>query len=301
MSTMTAQPEKLVENLTIKQRSHYGRWVAGIVSIAILVGIVNSFVHAQIDWPVVGQYLGDGQILKGLVITIVLTLVSMFIGIVIGVIVAIMRVSKNPVTLGIGWLYVWIFRGTPVYLQLLLWFNIALVYPVVKIPGIYTGRTVDLVSPFVAAVLGLGINQGAYTSEIVRAGLLSVDEGQREAAEAIGMSSGMILWRIVLPQAMRMVIPPMGNEFIGLLKTTSLATAIGVMEILNVSQKIYFVNNRIMELLLVATFWYLVVVSLFSIAQYFLERYFSRGTSNKVESNVFLDYVKKLRNRKGAK
>jgi polar amino acid transport system permease protein len=193
--------------------------------------------RAALDWGVVRSYLTFPVILTGLGIAIVLTIAAMAIGLVMGVVTAVMRMSKNPVTAGVAWLYVWVFRGTPVYLQLLMWFNLAIIFPVVGFPGLAPTRTIDLLTPFVAAAIGLGLNQGSYTSEVVRSGILSVDEGQTEAAQAIGMPRLMILRRIVLPQAMRVIIPPVGNEVIGMLKTTSLASAIGVSEILSQAQQ----------------------------------------------------------------
>jgi polar amino acid transport system permease protein len=162
-----------------------------------------------------------------------------------------------------------------------MWFNLALIFPVIGIPGVFQGRMIDILSPFVAASIGLGLNQGAYTSEVVRGGILSVDEGQTEAAQAVGMTRLQAMRRIVLPQAMRVIIPPVGNEVIGMLKTTSLASAIGVSEILSEAQHIYYVNNRIMELLIVCAVWYLGAVSLLSIGQYYLERTFAKGSSSR--------------------
>ncbi|MEV6230887.1 amino acid ABC transporter permease [Saccharopolyspora shandongensis] len=262
-------------------RKHVGRWVAAVVVVLVVAWFAQSFANAQIEWSVVREYLAAPVLLKGLVLTLVLTVVAMVLGIVLGVVVAVMRLSKNPITSGVAWVYVWIFRGTPVYLQLLMWFNLALIFPVISIPGIYTGRTVELVTPFVAAALGLGINQGAYTSEVVRAGILSVDEGQLEAARAIGMTRLKALRRIVLPQAMRVIIPPVGNETISMLKTTSLASAVGVTEIVLEAQHIYFVNNRIMELLIVCAIWYLAAVSVLSALQFYLERHYARGATSR--------------------
>jgi polar amino acid transport system permease protein len=192
---------------------------------------------------------------------------------------AIMRLSKNPVTNGVASLYIWFFRGTPVYLQLLLWFNLALVFPTINL-GFWQGRMVDVMTPFLASLLGLGINEGAYMTEIVRGGILSVDRGQLDAASSIGMTRLTSMRRIVLPQAMRVIIPSVGNEFIGLLKTSSMASAIAYTELLHRAQIIYFVNAKVMELLIVAAGWYLIVVTLFSAIQSRLERRFSRGQSH---------------------
>jgi len=277
---MTAAPEA-GRQLVVVPRRHVGRWVAAAVLLLLLAWLGGAFANADIDWPTVRHYLGAGPLLRGLLITIALTLVAMLVGIVLGTAVGVMRLSRNPVTAAVAWGYVWVFRGTPVYLQLLVWFNLALIFPYLTIPGITTARTVDLITPFAAASLGLGINQGAYTSEVVRGGIQSVDEGQTEAAHAIGMTNWMTLRKVVLPQAMRVILPPIGNEFIGMVKTTSLASAIGVTEILNEAQSIYIVNNRIMELLIVCGIWYLAAVSVLSIAQFYLERHFARGSSSR--------------------
>jgi polar amino acid transport system permease protein len=173
--------------------------------------------------------------------------------------------------------YVWLFRGSPVILQLLLWFNLALIFPTLGIPGLFEFKTVVVMTPFLAALLGLGINQGAYTSEVVRAGLLSVDVGQYEAAKAIGMPRLLALRRIILPQAMRVIVPPIGNEFVGMIKLTSLASVIQYAEILHNAQNIYYANARVIELLIVAGIWYVAVVTVLSIAQSRVEAFYSRG------------------------
>lgn len=267
--------------LRIVPRRHPGRWVAAGAVVAFLLWLGVSFAQAQIHWPTVREYLTAEAVMKGIVVALALTAVAMGIGLVLGVLTAVMRLSRNPVVHGVAWLYVWLFRGTPVYLQLLMWFNLALVFPVIGIPGIYEGRMIDVLSPFVAASIGLGLNQGAYTSEVVRSGILSVDEGQTEAAQAVGMTKLQTMRRIILPQAMRVIIPPVGNEVIGMLKTTSLASAIGVSEVLLAAQHVYFVNNRIMELLIVSAIWYLAAVSLLNIGQFYLERHFAKGSSSR--------------------
>jgi polar amino acid transport system permease protein len=259
-------------------RRHYGRYIAAVATLAFVAFFVRSMAEGQIEWRIVGEFLTVRTILYGLGYTVLMAVVAMIVGISLGLLFAVMRMSQNPVTRGIAMLYLWIFRGSPQLLQLFLWFNLALVFPMIVIPGLYSGRTVDIMTPFLAAVLGLGISQGAYTSEVIRAGILSVDRGQTESAQSIGMGKIQILRHIVLPQAMKVIIPPIGNEFIGMLKATSLASQIQYTEVLNAAQRIYWVNNRIMELLFVATFWYLVAVSLSTIGQSFLEKRAGRGT-----------------------
>ncbi len=254
--------------------------IAATVVLALLAALVRAFSVGQIEWSYVSQFLFSPAILAGLYNTLVMTVAAMTLGIVLGVVIAIMRISGNPVLSSIAIGYVWVFRGAPALLQLMLWFNLALIFPTMGIPGLFEFRTVDIMTPFVAAVLGLGISQGAYTSEVVRSGLLSVDSGQYEAARTIGMTQMKMLRRIVLPQAMRVMVPPIGNEVIGMVKLTSLASVIQYSEILHNAQIIYFANTRVLELLLVASFWYLFVVSLLSVGQHYIERYFGRGSKS---------------------
>lgn len=266
-----------LSGLAVVRPRHWGRWLAAALIVLVLLALVRAFARGQIEWRYVGRFLTVPAILNGIAATVVMAVLAMALGIVLGVIVAVMRLSPNPVLRGTAAFYAWLFRGTPVILQLLLWFNLALVFPVLGIPGLWSVRAVDVMTPFVAALLGLGINQGAYTSEVVRAGLLSVDRGQYEAAQAIGMGRLRALRRIILPQAMRVVLPPLGNEFIGMVKTTSLASVIQYPEVLHSAENIYYANARVMELLIVAGLWYLAVTSVLTPMQMLLERRFARG------------------------
>jgi polar amino acid transport system permease protein len=261
----------------------YGRWAAVAIILLLAAFLVNAFATGRIDWTTTGEYLFWPTILWGLVNTVWISVACMALGLAIGVLCAMAHASPNPVLRYAAIGYAWFFRGTPVILQLLIWFNLALVFPRLGIPGIWTGRTVDIITPVVATLLGLGLNEGAYTSEIVRAGMLSVDRGQHEAAKAIGMSHFTALRRIILPQAMRVVVPPLGNEFIALIKFTSLASVIGFSDLLRNVQDIYYVNARVIELLMVAAFWYLVLVSVLSVGQAALERRFGRGFTSVVQ------------------
>lgn len=265
------------------RRRHVGRYFSAAAIVALASWIALAFVHGQIEWAVVGQFLTARTITLGLGNTVLMAALAMLIGVVIGIAVAIMRLSSNPVANWAALGYVWFFRGTPLLLQLLLWFNLALVFPKLGIPGFFEVRTVDVMTPFVAALLGLGINQGAYTSEVVRASLLSVDPGQYEAASAIGMPRLQALRRIVLPQAMRMIVPPLGNELIGMVKLTSLASVIQFSEIVHNAENIYYVNNYVIELLIVAAIWYLAVVTVLTFLQTRLERYYARGAGRAVQ------------------
>ncbi|MGY8669360.1 amino acid ABC transporter permease [Bradyrhizobium sp. UFLA05-109] len=265
-------------------RRQVGRYFGAAVVLAVALWIILAFAHGQIAWSVTGQYLTARNILIGLGNTVLLAVLAMLLGVALGVTLAIMRFSASPIINLAALSYVWLFRGIPSLLQLLLWFNLALVFPIIGIPGLFEIRTVDVMTPLVAALLGLGINQGAYTSEVMRAGLLSVDDGQYEAARAIGMHRFQALRRIVLPQAMRVILPPIGNEFIGMVKWTSLASVIGFSEVMYVSETIYYVNGRVIELLFVAAFWYLVVVTVLSFLQTRVERYFARGAGRAAQS-----------------
>ncbi len=271
---------------TIIPLKHYGRWVSGSLVLLILALIVRAFIYGQIDWPVVQKFFFSPTLIKGLGNTLLITFCSMLMGLVLGVIFAVMRMSENPVTKSFANLYIWIFRGTPIYLQLLIWFNLALIFPVVNL-GFIEFRMVDIMTPFCAALLGLGINEGAYMTEIVRSGILSVDKGQLDAASLIGMTRLTAMRRIVLPQAMRVIVPPTGNEFIGLLKTSSMASAIAYTEILHRAQLIYFVNAKVMELLLVAAGWYLIIVTILTILQGVVERHFNRGQEHQEKRSLF--------------
>ncbi len=265
----------------VVRTKRWGRWAAATILIVLLALLVRAFAKGQIEWDYVLRFLTVRSILNGVVNTVAMSFCAMALGIALGVTAAIMRMSPNPVLRSVASGYVWLFRGTPVILQLLLWFNLALVFPDMGIPGVWSVRTVDVMTPFFAAFLGLGINQGAYTSEVVRAGILSVDVGQHEAAQSIGMTRLKSLRRIILPQAMRVVIPPLGNEFIGMIKLTSLASVIQYAEVLHSAQNIYYANSRVIELLMVAGIWYLGIVSVLTPFQMLLERRFARGVGKR--------------------
>lgn len=243
MTTPYALPD--ISGHIIMSRRHYGRWIAVGVIVILLFGLVRAFAIGDIDWKTVGQFLTVKAIMDGLANTILMSIAAMALGIILGVLAAVMRMSENPVLQGVSLAYAWLFRGTPLILQLLLWFNLALIFPTLGIPGLFSFRTVEVITPAVAALLGLGINQGAYTSEVIRAGMLSVDNGQYEAAKSIGMTRLKALRRIIFPQAMRVIIPPLGNEFIGMVKATSLASVIQFSEILHNAQNIYYANSRV--------------------------------------------------------
>jgi len=266
-----------VNALVIVPQRKIGTKVMAAVCIILLLLLARAFWKGDIAWSYVSDNLFARAVLEGVANTIIMTICAMVVGIVLGVVAAIMRMSDNPVLRSISVGYVWLFRGTPALLQLLLWFNLALIFPTIGIPGLWSIRTVEVMTPFVAALLGLGIQQGAYTAEVVRAGILSIDKGQMEAAQSIGMTKLRATLKIVLPQAMRVIVPPIGNETIGMVKLTSLASVIQYSEVLKNVEDIYYVNSRVIELLIVAAIWYMVVVTVLSIAQIYIERYFSKG------------------------
>jgi polar amino acid transport system permease protein len=281
---------------------HPGRWVAMIIVAVLLAMLINAVVFARVKrgavnqtrygWDVIGQYFLSSQILHALLTTIELTVIAMAIGILGGVLLAVMRLSTNPLLTGASWIYVWFFRGTPVLVQLLFWFNISYVFPSLSLgvpfgPAFLHLDSNKLITSFIAASVGLGINEAAYMSEIVRAGILSVDDGQTEAAQSLGMTRLAAMGRIVLPQAMRVIIPPTGNEVISMLKTSSLASVITVYELTGTAELIYARTYQVVPMLVVISLWYLIVTSVLTFGQYYLERYFGRGSARALPLTPF--------------
>ncbi|WP_308201364.1 amino acid ABC transporter permease [Bifidobacterium sp. ESL0763] len=266
-----------------------GSLVAGVIVALLAVMLVRGMAtNPNFEWDLVWKYLFNEHVLNGIGWTLVLTVTSMLIAIVLAVLLAVMRKSVNPVLRGVSWFWIWFFRGTPIYTQLVFWGLFAVLIPhlTLGIPftGIHfwqmdTAQLNKVIAPgFLAAMLGLALNESAYLAEIVRAGLEAVDPGQSEAAQALGMSRSMIMRRVILPQAMRIIVPPTGNEVISMLKTTSLVSAVPF------SLELQFatdaIANRIYKpipLLIVACFWYLVVTSILMVGQAWLERYFGKG------------------------
>src|SRR5437870_2811024 len=260
---------------------HPGRWLAtALVLFLFALFLIAVSTNKNFEWGVVRQYFTTSSVLQGLLVTLELTVLAMVIGIALGVVLAVMRLSPVPVISGASWVYIWFFRGTPVLVQLLFWEYIAALtgpHPAIGFPlthlVFFHVNVNSLITPFAAAMLAFGLNEGAYMAEIVRAGILSVDEGQSEAAQSLGMTRIQTLRLIVLPQAMRVIIPPTGNETISMLKTTSLASVISVQELLFKAQIIYARTFKTIPLLLVASIWYLIVTSILTLGQYYLERY----------------------------
>jgi polar amino acid transport system permease protein len=290
VSTGTGQPPAPIKAVPVR---HPGRWAAAVVVAFGLGGLAWSLATTSgFEWDKVGQFLTHEQIISGLLQTLLLTAIAMGIGVALGTVLAVGRLSPNPLISGASWLYVWFFRGTPVLVQLLFWYYISAVYPTIVIgipggPAFFHLSSNDLISKFMAAILGLGLNEAAYMAEIVRAGILSVDTGQQEAAQSLGMRRMQTMRRIVLPQAMRVIIPPTGNETISMLKTTSLVSVITYGELLYAAQLIYssprsFGAGLQIPLLLVASIWYLAVTSVLTAVQYYVERHFARGSQREL-------------------
>jgi polar amino acid transport system permease protein len=278
------------EDITAVPVRRPGRWVVAVIVLVVAVAVGRSVVdNPNFEWGVVGEYLLDARILHGLRETVELTVIAMAIGILLGVLLAVMRLSPNWLVSSASSFYIWFFRGTPVLVQLLFWYNIAALYPKIGLgipfgPAFIHADANKLITPFTAAILGLGLNEGAYMAEIVRAGIISVDPGQGDAAQSLGMTRLQTMRRIVLPQAMRVIIPPTGNETISMLKTTSLVSVIAVADLLYETENIYSVNFKTIPLLIVASFWYIVCTSVLYVGQYYLERYYGRGERNRQQT-----------------
>lgn len=258
--------------------------MASAVLVLLLIGLFvqDMITNPAWDWPTFQDYLFEESILDALVMTLKLTVLSSIIGFAGGVVLAVMRISGNPVLQMSSWAFVWLFRSIPLIVQLLLWGNISYLWATLNIsipfgPTLVETDTVHLIGGFTAAIIGLSLHQAAYSAEIVRSGLLSVDQGQIEAGTALGIPPLRQFRRIILPQAMRTIIPTAANETITLLKTTSIVFVLAIGELFYQVQVIYGTNGRVVPLLMVATFWYVVLVTVLSIGQYYVERYFSRG------------------------
>jgi polar amino acid transport system permease protein len=271
-----------------------GRLIAAL----ILMVLAAMFVHMlwfnkKFAWDTVRQWLFFHTIINGVWITLQLTALAMIIGVGGGVLLAVMRLSDNPVSSGAAWLYTWFFRGTPVLVQLLFWHEIATLvgqevgFGIPFGPQYFHLNTNSTITDFTAAVLALGLNEAAYMSEIVRAGILSVDEGQTEAAASLGMRRARIIRRIVLPQAMRVIIPPTGNETISMLKTSSLASVISVVELTDASESAIHIVFNAIPLYVVASLWYLFFTTVLSIGQYYIERHYARGATRNLPPTPF--------------
>jgi polar amino acid transport system permease protein len=280
MSDDSSRPEAI---RAVKLRHPWRITIAVVLVIIVVLFVLDAAQRKAFGWEYVGKYLFDQRISQAALITLELTVLSMVIGIVLGLVLAVMRLSPNPVVKAVAWVYLWIFRGTPVYVQLVFWGLITLIYNsiVIGIPFVHTWATIPItwVPPlFFISVVGLSLNEAAYMAEIVRAGLLSVDAGQEEAAKALGMSWGQTMRRVVIPQSMRVIIPPTGNEVISMLKTTTLVAAVPfTLDLFGRSRDISAETFTPIPLLIVASIWYLFFTSILMVGQYFLEKRYSRG------------------------
>ncbi|MEV4665007.1 amino acid ABC transporter permease [Micromonospora echinofusca] len=272
------------ETVRVVPVRHYGRWLTAI----LVVGVAALFLRALLDSPnlepaTIGEYLFRDYILDGVVTTLWLTLLAMVLGTVGGVLLAVMRLSANPVLRGVSWAFIWVFRGTPLLVQIIFFGFLGALFPRITFSLPFTDLvlfdkpTSVVVTGTVAAVLALSLNEMAYAAEVIRGGILAVDTGQTEAAAALGMSPALTLRRVVLPQAMRVIIPPMGNETITMLKSTALVSIIAGRDLMTAVQTVYQGNYKVIPLLVVAAIWYLALVSVLSAGQWAIERRFGRG------------------------
>lgn len=283
----TPQSEPFYESEPIQavRLRHPWRIVFAAILLITAVAVLwdAAFHRPNFEWGVVGQYLFDSRIVSAAGYTIMLTVYSMIIAIILGVILAVMRLSPNPVVKSVAWVYLWFFRGTPIYVQLTFWGLFSTIYPTLGLgfpflPPFFEFQTSVLMTAFVLAIVGLALNEAAYMAEIVRAGLLSVDSGQDEAAVALGLGWWHTMTRVVLPQAMRVIIPPTGNEIISMLKTTSLVSAIPfTLELFMRQKEISAVLYKPVPLLVVVSIWYLAITSIMMVGQHYLEKHFSKG------------------------
>jgi len=292
----TGPPEPVDVAHAVPER-HPMRWVATAVVAVLAAQLGHMLVtNPNFEWDVVFRYLNTESIGRGLWVTLKLTVIAMVVGIVLGVLLAVCRLSGNWLVRALAAAYIWFFRGVPALVQLIFWFNLSALMPRVSIgipfgPEFVVWETNSLITPLLAAILGLGLNEGAYMAEIVRGGLMSVDPGQTEAAQALGMSRTRTLFRVVLPQAMRFIVPPTGSQVINMIKATSLVSVIALSDLLYTVQTIYNRTFQTIPLLLVACVWYLVITSILYVGQSFIERHYSRG-SNRNTPTRFRDVLK---------
>jgi polar amino acid transport system permease protein len=277
-----ADDERLLAARLVTSRRP-GQWAGAVVVLVLFAMLVHTVVtNGRFQWNIVGDYFVNGSVMDGLVLTLWMTAAVMTCGFVLGIGLAAMRLSANPILRSLSFGYVWLVRSVPPLVQLLFWYEIASLYPQLSL-GIPFGhefitvKTAHLFTGILAAFVGLTVDTAAFSAEIVRGGIASVERGQSEAAEALGLGRARIFRRIVLPQAMPAIVPATGNLLIGLLKATSIVSVIAVQDLLYSVQLIYQQNFLIMPLLMVATLWYIILTTLLSIGQYFIERYYARG------------------------
>jgi polar amino acid transport system permease protein len=255
-------------------------WVVVLLIAANFLWIVAH--NENFGWPVVAAYFFDPTVISGLYVSLGLTVIAMAIGIVLGLGLAIARLSNDRLASSLASLFIWFFRGTPLLVQLIFWYNLSTLFPELSLaipfgPALASWETNSVITPMTAAIVGLALNEAAYMAEIIRGGLLSVDRGQFETAEAFGMTKGRALWRIIIPQAMRSIVPPTGNQLISMIKATSLVSVIAMADLLYSVQTIYNRTFEIVPMLLVAVLWYLFITSILNVGQSYIEAYYSRS------------------------
>lgn len=271
----------------------WGRWL--LWAFVLIVAANFAWIVARnpnFGWPIVAEWFTADSILKGLSVTLGLTVVAMIIGTAIGLVLAIARMSNDTLFSSLAGLFIWFFRGTPLLVQLIFWYNLSTLFPEISIavpfggPTLASWNTNDLITPMTAAIAGLSLNEAAYMAEIIRGGLLSVDKGQVEATDAFGMTRGRALRRIIIPQAMRSIIPPTGNQLISMIKATSLVSVIAMSDLLYSVQAVYNRTFEVMPMLMVAVIWYLIITSILNVGQGFIERYYARGERGASDASV---------------
>ncbi len=257
----------------------YGQWAGGAVLTALGLAFIQILVtNKNMQWRVVAEYFLSPQILSGLGMTLLLTVLAMVLGLALGIVLGIMRLSSSPVFQGVSWLWIWFFRGVPPLVQMIFWYNLALLLPQLQIgipfggPKLWSWDTNLLITPFSAAILGLAFTESAYAAETIRAGIQAVSQGQHEAAATLGMTRGQSLRRIVLPQALRIVLPPIGNDTISMLKFTSLVSVLALPDLLYSAQMVYARTYQTVPLLVVATIWYLILTTALTVAEHGIEQ-----------------------------
>lgn len=260
-----------------------GRWVAAVVVLVLAAMVLHTLiVNPRFEWKIVSNFFFSTAIIKGLLLTLLLTVTAMVIGVVLGTALALMRLSTNRVLTLCSGFYVWFFRGTPLMVQIIFFYNISALYPELSLgipfgPDFVRGNVNSLITPLVAAIASLGLNEAAFMCEIIKAGIVSVDKGQTEAAEVLGMAPARVVRRIVLPQAMRFIVPPTANQVIAMLKNTSIVSVIALPELLYSAQIIYTRDFTTIPLLIVASLWYLIVTSVLSLLQRRIEDHYARS------------------------
>jgi polar amino acid transport system permease protein len=283
MTDTAPDDEQRSDVLTVTPRSRWREWIGVVVVAVVIVLLLRSMIgNSRFEWHIVGHYLFDRSILLGLRTTLLLTSASMAVAMTLGLLLAVMRLSLNVALRTASMLYIWVFRGTPVLVQLLFWYNLGALYPHITLaipfgPELVSANANTVFTPWVAALFGLALNEAAYLAEIIRSGIISVDPGQTEAARALGMRGTLRFRRVVLPQALRVMIPPISNETIGMLKYSAVVSVIAVPELLYSGQLIYSQTYETIPVLIVVSIWYLVTVSILTAAQAVIERKLAAG------------------------